>query len=78
MESRQLRVLTNNWKECCSDDFLEAVGEIHQGNSIEAFYLFKNYVNMTDPTLNVDNLNKFKIYASILTEFESPEFNSVN
>ena len=32
------------WKEERPQDYEEAVGEINQGNSIEAVYLFKNWL----------------------------------
>lgn len=68
MEANKINVLIKEWKEYYPDDFLEAVGEIHQGNSIEAFYLFKNFVETVDSRITVDKVNKFKIYATILTE----------
>lgn len=70
METRQLEVLTKNWIACCKDDFIEAVGEIHQGNSIEAYYLFKNYVESVDFTLDIKKISKFKIYANLLDNFD--------
>lgn len=67
MKPRQIYDLVETWKRYHPKEFFEAVGEIYQGNSIEAYFLFKNFINMIDPFLKIENTNKFKIYASILT-----------
>ena len=67
MESHQIHNLVKSWKKYHPEEFFEAVGEINQGNSIEAYFLFKNFISMIDPTIKIDSINKFKIYANILT-----------
>ena len=55
------------WKTMYPKEFMEAVGEINQGNSAEAYYLVSNRFN----SLKYFDADKSFLFSIILDVFES-------
>lgn len=67
---KDISSIVSKWKYADPETFHESVGEINQGNSIEAYFNFKNFtLSDKDNFIDLSSIPKEKIYNTIIEQY---------